>query len=60
MVIEPAKGEYKSVFGGLEGINVFTVNPAIAQMLKLNPFRFDERIHILEHLDRLVEIFNAC
>lgn len=60
MVIEPAKGEYKNVFGGLDGINVFTANPSIAQMLKLNPFRFDERIHILEHLDRLVEIFNAC
>ena len=32
----------------------------IGQMLKLNPFRFHEEIHILEHLDRLVEIFNAC
>lgn len=60
LVIEPAKGEYKEAFGGLEQINIFTTNPLIGQMLKLNPFRFDKNIHVLEHLDRLIEIFNAC
>lgn len=60
LVIEPAKGEYKTEFGAVEGIHVFTTNPLIGQMLKLNPFRFDPKIHILEHLDRLIEIFNAC
>ena len=60
LVIEPAKGEYKSVFGGLEGVNIFCTNPNCYSMLKLNPFRFDDRIHILEHLDRIIEIFNAC
>lgn len=60
LVIEPAKGEYKEAFGAVEGINIFSTNPAIGQMLKLNPFRFDKNIHILEHLDRLIEIFNAC
>ena len=60
LVIEPAKGEYKTAFGGVEGIDVFTTNPLIGQMLKMNPFRFDPGIHILEHLDRLIEIFNAC
>lgn len=60
LVIEPAKGEYKEAFGAVEGINVFSTNPRIGQMLKLNPFRFDKNIHILEHLDRLIEIFNAC
>lgn len=60
LVVEPAKGEYKEAFGGVEGINVFSTNPSIGQMLKLNPFRFDKNIHILEHLDRLIEIFNAC
>lgn len=25
----------------------------------MNPFAFPENIHILEHIDRLVEIFNA-
>lgn len=60
LVIEPAKGEYKTAFGGLENINIFTTNPRYGRMLKLNPFRFDSNIHILEHLDRLIEIFNAC
>ncbi len=60
LVIEPAKGEYKEAFGNVPGINIFSTNPLIGQMLKLNPFRFDQNIHILEHLDRLIEIFNAC
>lgn len=60
LVIEPAKGEYKEAFGGVPNINIFTTNPLIGQMLKLNPFKFDPKIHILEHLDRLIEIFNAC
>ena len=60
LVIEPAKGEYKKDFGALPGVNVFCTNPNYYSMLKLNPFRFDDRIHILEHLDRIIEIFNAC
>ena len=60
LVVEPAKGEYKTEFGAVEQMHVFTTNPLIGQMLKLNPFRFDPKIHILEHLDRLIEIFNAC
>lgn len=60
LVVEPAKGEYKTAFGNISGINILTTNPMIGQLLKLNPFRFHEEIHILEHLDRLVEIFNAC
>ena len=60
LVVEPAKGEYKYAFGKLEGINIFWTNPYIFQLLHLNPFSFPEEIHILEHLDRLIEIFNAC
>lgn len=60
LIIEPAKGEYKEAFGGVEGINIYTTNPQIASLLKLNPFKFPAEIHILEHLDRLIEIFNAC
>ena len=29
-------------------------------MLRLNPFSFPDSVHIFEHLDRLVEIFNVC
>lgn len=60
LIIEPAKGEYKKAFGGLKGVNIFCTNPMYHQMLKINPFRFNKNIHILEHLDRLIEIFNAC
>lgn len=60
LVIEPAKGEYRKHFGALPGIKVFCTNSAHGQLLKINPFRFPEEVHILEHLDRLVEIFNAC
>ena len=60
LVIEPAKGEYRNQFRNVPGINLFTTNPQIDRMLKINPFIFNPEIHILEHLDRLVEIFNGC
>lgn len=60
LVIEPAKGEYKDVFGHLPDVRVFSTNPNIAQLINLNPFMFPESIHVLEHVDGLVEIFNVC
>lgn len=60
LVIEPAKGEYRDQFRDYPGINLFTTNPSFDELLKLNPFSFNSGIHILEHLDRLIEIFNTC
>lgn len=60
LVIEPTKGEYRREFGNVPGINVFCTNASHGQMLRINPFYFSPEIHILEHLDRLVEIFGAC
>lgn len=60
MVVEPAKGEYKHVFGSDPNVAVFGTNPAITPMLRINPFSFPKEIHVLEHLDRLIEIFNVC
>ena len=60
LVIEPAKGEYKEALGGYPGVSVYGTNPRKAQLLQLNPFSFPEEIHVLEHIDRLIEIFNAC
>lgn len=60
MVIEPAKGEYKDVFGKQNGTKVFGTNPKLMPLLRINPFKFPKTIHIYEHLDRLVEIFNVC
>ncbi len=60
MVIEPAKGEYKHVFGNRLDVNVFGTNPEYSDLLKINPFKFPNGVHVLEHVDRLVEIFNVC
>lgn len=60
LIIEPAKGEYKNVFGHDEDVTVLGTNPLKSTLLKINPFRFPKDIHVLEHIDRLVEIFNVC
>lgn len=60
LVIEPAKGEYKDVFGGYKSVSVYGTNGKKAPLLRLNPFSFPDDIHVLEHIDRLVEVFNAC
>jgi len=59
LIIEPAKGEYKDVFGGNKDVAVFGTNPNISPLLKINPFSFPADIHITEHIDRLIEILNA-
>lgn len=60
MVIEPAKGEYKSVFGKLENVRVLGTNSKKTEVLRINPFAFNDDVHVLEHIDRLIEIFNVC
>lgn len=60
LVIEPAKGEYKNVFGQFADVSVYGTNPKKNDLLRINPFRFPSDIHVLEHLDRLVELFNVC
>lgn len=62
LVIEPAKGEYKDILGKRKGVITYGTNPLIKgmQLLKINPFSFPDSIHVLEHMDRLVEIFNVC
>lgn len=70
LVVEPAKGEYRKVCGNLKtdgedpknvSVTVYGTNPiADTNLLRLNPFSFPKGIHVLEHLDRLVELFNVC
>lgn len=60
MIIEPAKGEYKHVFGNRPDVRVYGSNPEYSELLRINPFKFSKGIHVLEHVDRLVEIFNVC
>lgn len=60
LVVEPAKGEYKQVFGNRRDVQVYGTNPYLSPLLHINPFRFPKGIHVLEHADRLIEIFNVC
>lgn len=60
LVIEPAKGEYKDRFGNYSNVNVYGTNSKKMPLLRINPFSFPEDIHVLEHIDRLIEIFNVC
>ncbi len=60
LVIEPAKGEYKDKFGHYKDVAVYGTNKNKTDLLRINPFSFPEDIHILEHIDRLIEIFNVC
>jgi DNA helicase HerA-like ATPase len=60
MVIEPAKGEYKHMFGHRNDVRVLGSNAKYSELLRINPFRFPDETHVLEHIDRLVEIFTMC
>lgn len=60
LVIEPAKGEYKYRFGWKEGVSVYGSNPKQTKLLRINPFEFPEGIDVYQHIDSLVEVFNAC
>lgn len=60
LVIEPAKGEYKHVFGNRQDVRVLSTNGRFTELLKINPFSFPVQTHVLEHVDRLIEVFNVC
>ncbi|MDD7610016.1 MAG: ATP-binding protein [Spirochaetales bacterium] len=60
MVIEPAKGEYKKAFIKETNVHVYGTDFRKTMLLRLNPFSFPKKIHILEHIERLIEIFNVC
>ncbi len=59
MVIEPAKGEYKQLFGGLKDIKIYTTDPNVYKLLRINPFQFPDNLHVLNHIEKLIQIFNA-
>lgn len=60
LIVEPAKGEYKDKFGHYKDVMVYGTNKKMTDLLRINPFSFPKDVHVLEHIDRLVEIFNVC
>lgn len=60
LVIEPAKGEYAGVFGGRNGFHVFGADPQRSPVLRINPFAFPEGVSVIQHVERLMDIFNAA
>lgn len=59
MVIEPAKGEYKNIFGREKNVRVYGTNRSKTPLLRLNPFWFNEDVNVKEHIARLMDVFNA-
>lgn len=59
MVIEPVKGEYKQIYGNMPNINIYSTDHNLYRMLRINPFQFIEPIHVLAHIEKLMQIFNA-
>lgn len=59
MVVEPAKGEYKNLFGNDVNVTVYGTNPQKTKLLNINPFWFNDDVTVHEHIDKLIEIFNA-
>lgn len=58
LVVEPAKGEYRHAMGA--GALCLGTNPLADTLLRVNPFEFPDGIHVYEHIDRIVEVFNVC
>lgn len=61
LVVEPAKGEYKNVLAGIDGIKIYSPMPEEqhTDALKLNLFWFREGVDPREHIEKLEEIFCA-
>lgn len=59
-VIEPAKGDYGNIWRNLPGVQLFSTSPFKCRMLRLNPFAFQEETHILNHIERLIDVFRVC
>ncbi|MDE6084659.1 MAG: DUF87 domain-containing protein [Muribaculaceae bacterium] len=60
MIVEPTKGDYKKVFGGRDDVTVYGTRIDEKNLLTINPFAFPDNIKVVEHVERLVEIFGVC
>jgi hypothetical protein len=63
LVIEPAKREYTALLSLSREdypVRYFSAGLPGTEVLRLNPFQFPADVHVYEHLDRLVQVFNAA
>lgn len=60
LVIEPVKDEYRALAGGRRGATLLTAGDPATEWLCLNPMRFPAGTHVLSHIDRLTQLFNAA
>lgn len=62
LIVEPTKGDYRKVFGGRKDkkFTVYSTREDEKNLLKINPFAFPDGIRVVEHVERLVEIFGVC
>ncbi|MBF0103551.1 MAG: ATP-binding protein [Desulfobacterales bacterium] len=64
LVIEPVKGEYEELVYLLKSskrsVRYLTAGIPHSEVLKINPFAFPNGVHVFEHIDRLVQVFNAA
>lgn len=60
MIVEPTKGDYKKVFGGRSDVTVYGTRIDEKNLLAINPFAFPDNIRVVEHVERLIEIFGVC
>lgn len=60
LIVEPTKGDYRKIFGGRNDITVYSTRENEKNLLKINPFAFPDGIHVIEHVERLVDIFGVC
>ena len=60
MIVEPTKGDYKKVFGGRKDFVAYGTREDEKNLLRINPFAFPRGVRVVEHVERLVEIFGVC
>jgi energy-coupling factor transporter ATP-binding protein EcfA2 len=60
LIVEPTKGDYRKVFGGKKDVTVYSTRENERNLLRINPFAFPNGIQVVEHVERLVDIFGVC
>jgi len=60
LVIEPVKNEYECMGLGARPATLLTAGEPGRPWLSLNPLRFPSSTHVLSHIDRLCQVFNAA